>query len=275
MIVVSGASGHLGPLVIKGLLERVPASEIVAVTRTPDAAQDLGVQVRHADFDEPGTLPAAFDGADTLLLISSNAVGIRAAQHKAAIEGAVSAGIGSIVYTSVLRASSSPLLVAPDHRETEAAIVGSGLTYTFLRNGWYTENYAEPLRAARESGVIIGSAGEGRVSSATREDYAAAAVAVLTSGGHDNAIYELGGDQAWSYAELAAEASAAFGRPVSYTDLTADDHAAALRAAGVPEVYVSFDQDISRGALEERSGQLRALIGRPTTTLSEYISAIR
>jgi NAD(P)H dehydrogenase (quinone) len=272
MIVVTGASGHLGRLVITGLLERVPANAVVAATRTPDAAHDLGVQVRHADFDEPATLPAAFAGAGTLLLISSSAVGSRAAQHKAAIEAAVSAGIGSIVYTSVLRASSSPLVVAPDHRETEAAIVASGLTYTFLRNGWYTENYAEPLRGALESGVIIGSAGDGRVSSATRADYAAAAVAVLTSGEHDNAIYELGGDQAWTYAELAAEASKAFGRPVTYTDLTAEQHGAALREAGLPEVYVSFDRDISRGALEEHGGQLRTLIGRPTTTLSEYLA---
>ena len=272
MIVVTGASGHLGRLVLAGLRERLPANEIIATTRTPDAAADLGVEVRHADFDEPATLPAAYAGADTLVLISSNDVGRRAAQHKAAIDAAVSAGVRSIVYTSVLHASNSPLIIAPDHRETEAAIVGSGLTYTILRNGWYTENYEQPITIARETGTIIGSAGDGRVASATREDYAAAAVAVLTTPGHTNAIYELAGDTAWTYAELADEVAAAFGRPVSYSNLTFEEHTAALREAGALEVYATFDRDIARGALEDTSGQLRQLIGRPTTSLAEYLA---
>ena len=285
MIVVTGAGGHLGRLVIDGLLDTAEAGRIVAAVRNPDAAADLaarGVVVRHADYDEPATLAAAFAGVQKLLLISSNAVGTRVAQHKAAIEAAAGAGAEFVAYTSVLHVHTSPLIIAPDHAATEAVIAGSGLPHAFLRNGWYTENYAPAVRGAVESGVIVGSAGDGRVASATRADYAAAAVAVLTGGGQGGSgeggtVYELSGDTAWSYAELAAEVSRIAGRDVVYRDVTPEEHRAALLGAGLPEVvadmYVSFDRDIRAGALAATPGDLRELIGRPTTTLSEAFGA--
>lgn len=281
MIVVTGAGGHVGRLVVEGLLDVAPAGEIVAATRRPEELTDLaerGVQVRHADFDAPETLKSAFAGADRLLLVSSDAVGRRAVQHKAAIDAAGEAGVQLIAYTSVLHADVTPLIVGPEHKATEEALLASGLPYTLLRNAWYTENYEVAIRGAVDSGLIIGSAGEGRVASATRADYAAAAVAVLTSPGHENKTYELSGDTAWSYADLAAEIARAAGRDVTYRNLTPEGHRAALLDAGLPEaaadVYVSFDRDIARGALADTPGDLRALIGRPTTPLADSVSAI-
>ncbi|HEV2784079.1 MAG TPA: SDR family oxidoreductase [Actinophytocola sp.] len=281
MIVVTGASGQLGRLVIEGLLERVPAERIVAAVRSPEKVAELadrGVQVRRADYDEPDTLPAALAGAERLLLISGDTPGQRLAQHRAVIDAAVTAGVGAIVYTSVLHADTSPLIVAPDHKATEDSIVAAGLPYTFLRNGWYTENYEQAARTAAETGVVIGSAGDGRVASATRADYAAAAVAVLTTDGHAGRIYELSGDKAWSYTELAAEIGRIAAREVGYRNLTPDEHRAALIDAGLPEaaadVYVSFDRDIAAGALGDTPGQLSSLIGRPTTPLAETLAAV-
>jgi NAD(P)H dehydrogenase (quinone) len=281
MIVVTGAGGHLGRLVIEELLGSVPAAEIVATTRRPETVADLaarGVQVRHADFDAPETLTSAFTGADRLLLISTDTVGSRVAQHRIAIGAAVFARVDFIAYTSALHADISPLIVAPDHKATEDAIAASGLPHAFLRNGWYTENYAQTARGAAESGVIIGSAGDGRVASAARADYAAAAAAVLTTDGHENKVYELSGDTAWSYPELAAEVARISGREVVYRNLTTEAHRAALIDAGLPEaaadVYTSFDRDTERGALADTPGDLRALIGRPTTTLADSLTAI-
>jgi NAD(P)H dehydrogenase (quinone) len=214
-------------------------------------------------------------GADKLLLISGNEVGRRAAQHKAVIEAATVARVGFLAYTSALHASTSPLIVAPEHKATEEAVLASGLPHAFLRNGWYTENYEQAALSAVESGVVIGSAGDGRVATATRADYAAAAVAVLTSDGHEGAVYELTGDVAWTYAEFAAEVARIAGRDVIYRDLTPEEHRAALLGAGLPEaaadVYLSFDRDIARGALDAAGDRLRSLIGRPTTALADYL----
>lgn len=280
MIVVTGASGALGRLVVAGLLEAVPAEQIVAAVRSPEKVAELaaqGVQVRHADYDRPDTLPAALTDAERLLLISGNAVGQRIAQHTAVVDAAVRAGVRHITYTSAPHADTSTLLVAPEHKATEEAIRASGLPFTILRNGWYTENYEQAIRTAVATGVIIGSAGDGRVASATRADYAEAAAAVLTGEGHEGAVYELTGDTGWTYAELAAEVARACGREVGYRNLAPAEHRAALVDAGLPEaaadVYVSFDRDIERGELGHTPGDLRALIGRPTTTLADYVDA--
>ncbi|MFL6144859.1 MAG: NmrA family NAD(P)-binding protein [Labedaea sp.] len=280
MIVVTGAGGQLGRLVVRGLIDVVAPGTVVAATRQPERLADLaarGVEIRHADYDEPATLASAIAGAERLLMVSGDAVGRRAAQHKAVAEAAAAAGVGRIVYTSVLHASTSPLIVAPDHKASEDAVRASGLPFTFLRNGWYTENYGQTVRSAAESGVIIGSAGDGRVASAARADYAAAAVAVLTMAGEPEPVYELSGDVAWSYPELAEEVAGISGRPVAYRDVPAEEHRAALIEAGLPEpvadVYVSFDRDIRRGALASTSGSLRTLIGRPTTTLRDSVAA--
>ena len=281
MIVVTGATGRLGQLVIDGLLQRVPAAQIIAAVRTPEKAAPLaarGVTVRRADYDEPGQLSAAFTGADRMLLISSNDPRRSVAQHTAVIEAARQAGVGQLAYTSLCHADTSTLLTAVPHRLTEPVIRDSGLVYTFLRNNLYTDHYALQIKQAAKSGVFIGSAGTGRVASATRADYATAAVAVLTGEGHENKTYELGGDVAWSYAELAEVLSKATGQEITYQAVSAAEHAELLVAAGIPRIAADLFTDtyagIADGQLADATGQLSAVIGRPTTSLAAAVAAI-
>lgn len=281
MYLVSGAGGHLGRLVVAGLLERVPAERIVAATRKPEAVADFaarGVQVRVADFDEPDTLPAAFDGAERLLLISTDAIGRRVPQHKAAVEAAVSARVGHLIYTSILHADRTHLRLAADHKATEEIITASGLPHTFLRNSWYTEMYEQRARTAAQTGVLIGAANAGRVASASRADYAAAAVAALTIDGTPDPVYELSGDTAWSFPEFADTVAKITGREVAYRDVTPDEFRKILLDSGLPEpaaeVVSGIDQDIAGGALDDTPGQLRALIGRPTTPLADTLAEL-
>jgi NAD(P)H dehydrogenase (quinone) len=279
-IVVTGASGQLGRLVVENLLTRgVPAAQIVAAVRTPKKAADLatrGVQVREADYDRPETLALAFAGASRLLLVSGSEMGRRVPQHQAVVDAARKAGAAHIAYTSILHADTTPLGLAPEHKATEELIRASGLPFTFLRNGWYTENYDAPISQAAATGTLSGSAGDGRVSAAARADYAAAAAAVLTGQGHQGKAYELGGDPAWTYSDLAAEIFKAAGTPVIYQNLTAEQHKQALADAGLPEHYaelvVDSDQGIAAGHLETHSGDLTRLIGRPTTTLTDAVT---
>lgn len=279
MIVVTGATGQLGRLVIQGLLQKVPPSSIVAAARHPPKAADLaalGVQVRQADYDQPATLAPAFAGAEKLLLISSSEVGRRAPQHAAVIAAAVQAGVQLVAYTSVLHADTSPLGLAAEHRETERLLHASGLPFVLLRNGWYTENYLGALAAALQHGAMFGSAGEGRIASAARLDYAAAAVAVLTSAEPQaGRIYELAGDSAYTRAELAGEISAQAGKSVVYRNLSAAEYKAALIGAGLPEPVAALiaDSDVgaAQGGLLDESRQLSRLIGRPTTPLSQSV----
>ncbi len=280
MIVVTGATGKLGSLVVKALLERVQAQEIVAVVRSLEKAaalQSLGVQVREADYARPETLAAAFAGAEKLLLISSNVLGEeRVVQHKAVLHAAVKAGVKSIAYTSVLGADTARLIVAKDHRATEEAIVESGLKYVFLRNGWYLENYTENLGPALEHGVILGAAKEGRFSAAARADYADAAAVVLTEAGHENKVYELAGDSSFSLSELAAEVAKASGKAVVYKDLPERDFAGILTGFGLPaplaEMLANSDVRASEGELESKSRELSKLLGRPTVTLADAVA---
>jgi NAD(P)H dehydrogenase (quinone) len=279
-IVVTGASGQLGHHVVAGLLEAgVPAGDIVAAVRTPAKAADLaarGVQVREADYDRPETLKAALAGADQVLLISGSDMGRRLAQHQAVLTAAQEAGVSLLAYTSIPAADTSPLLLAAEHKATEAAIRASGVPFAFLRNGWYFENYDSSIAYAAASGTLTGGAGDGRVSAGSRADYAAAAVAVLTSDGHAGQVYELGSDEAWTYADLAAAISAAAGKPVLYQNLSFEDNKAALLAAGLPEGYAQAladsDLGIAEGHLEVRSGDLARLIGRPATTLADAVA---
>lgn len=282
MIVITGATGQLGRLVIHALLRSVPASGIVAAVRDPGKAADLaavGVVVRQADYAQPDTLRSAFTGADKLLLISSNAMGQRATQHGAVIDAARQAGVGLVAYTSVLRADTSTLGLAAEHRDTEALLTASGLPFVLLRNGWYTENYASAVATARAHGVLIGSAGEGRIASASRADYADAAAAVLTRDAQAGKVYELAGDRAFTMAELAAEIARQSGRPVVYKDLPEAEHRAALEAAGLPAAIAALIADSSaatgQGALFDDGHALSALIGRPTTPLADSIATMR
>ncbi|UOQ68897.1 SDR family oxidoreductase [Hymenobacter volaticus] len=275
-IAITGATGQLGRLVIEKLKATAPADQIVALVRTPAKAADLGVETREADYSQPATLEAALAGVDTLLLISSSEVGQRITQHRNVIEAAKKAGVQRIVYTSVLHADNSPLSLAEEHRATEADLKSSGVVYTLLRNGWYTENYTGSVHGSVAGGALLGSAKDGKISSATRADFADAAVAVLTGQGHENKTYELAGDESYTLTELAAEISRQTGKDIPYRNLPVADYAAALASFGIPEGFAhgiaSWDANAAAGALFDDSHQLSQLIGRPTTPLSTAVA---
>ena len=279
-IVVTAASGQLGRLTVEALLARgVPPSDIVAtsrdVTRIKDFA-DRGVVVRRADFADPATLSAAFEGADRLLLVSTTTVDERVANHRRAIDAAVAAGASLVAYTSMLRADTSSTALSVTHCATEEYL-RERLPSVVLRNGWYLENYTAQLPQVLAGGAVVGAAGQGRISAATRADYADAAAVVLTTDGHVGKVYELGGDEAFTLAELAAAISAATGKQIGYADLPADGFARVLAEAGVPaelaDVLVDADLAMGRGEMFTDSGDLRRLIGRPTAGPAEAIAA--
>lgn len=280
MIAITAASGHLGHLVIDQLLQKVPAKDVVAVIRNPDKAHDLkakGVHVRLASYDDEAAVERAFQGVTQLLFISGSEVGRRVAQHTAVVNAAKAARVGSIAYTSILGADSAQVSLAIEHRATEKAIRESSVPYVFLRNGWYVENYTENLGPALEHGALFGAAKNGRISAAPRADYAAAAVSVLTSDGHLGKVYELGGDESFTMSDLASEVSKQSGKTVVYTDMPADEYAGLLQSFGVPEAFAralaDADEGVARGELETHSGDLRRLIGRPTTSLADSVAA--
>jgi NAD(P)H dehydrogenase (quinone) len=280
MIAVTGATGQLGRFVIDALLKKVPAGEIVAAVRTPAKAADLaalGVIVRQADYGQPETLEAAFAGVDKLLLISGSEVGQREAQHKAVIEAARAAGVGFIAYTSLLHADTSPLGLGVEHRATEALLKASGIPFALLRNGWYSENYAASIPPALAHHAFIGAAGEGRIASAARQDYAEAAAEVMTREDQAGKVYELAGDDSYTLAQFATEIAAQSGEKVDYVNLSQSEFAAALKNAGLPEglaeMLADSDAGAEKGGLFDDSRQLSQLIGRPTTTWQAVIRA--
>lgn len=280
-IVITGATGQLGRLVVEALLDQnVPAGHIVAAGRDIAKVADLadrGVQVRKVDYSDPDSLRQAFAGAEKVLLISGSEVGRRLEQHRNAIAAAKDAGVGLIAYTSIANAGSTGLQLAAEHEATELALEESGLPFTLLRNGWYLENYTDQLGSYVQHGAVLGSAGEGRVSAATRADYARAAASVLLLEGQAGTVYELGGDVPFTLRELAEEVSSAAGQPVTYRDLPEEQYAEALMVVGLPEAYAAIladsDRGIARGELLVTSGDLSRLIGRPTTSLREAVRA--
>lgn len=282
MIAVTGATGHLGRLVIDGLLKTMSASEIVAVVRTPEKAADLtalGVLVRAGDYTKPETLRPALAGADKVLLISSSDLSegsdARAAQHKAVVDAAQAEGVSLLAYTGMLRADTSTLALAKVHKATEDAIRESGVPFVFLRNGWYFENQTEALAPAIQHGAIIGAAGEGKFASAGRADYAAAAAAALTLPDQENKIYELAGDTPYTLTELAAEVTSQSGKPVAYQNLPPAEYQKALEGFGLPaplaEMLVDAEAGAANGELDGSPVDMRSLIGRPTMTLAEAV----
>ncbi|HEY3984309.1 SDR family oxidoreductase [Cedecea sp.] len=280
MIAITGASGQLGRLVIEDLLNTVKAEEIVAVVRNPAKVEEFarrGVQVRAADYGDVSALAKAFSGVEKVLLISSSEVGQRAVQHSNIIAAAKQAGVKLIAYTSLLHADKSPLALAEEHIVTEQQLKESGVPFVLLRNGWYTENYLASVPPAIQHGVFIGSAGEGKIASATRADYAAAAAKVLTLDNQAGKVYELAGDRGWTLAELAAEVSQQSGKPVVYQNLDEADFKAALQGAGLPEGFAALlansDAGAEKGGLFDDSHQLSKLIGRPTTSLSDSVKS--
>lgn len=280
MIGVTGATGQLGRLVFEQLLEKVSANELVACVRDPGKARDFaerGVTVRRADYDQAETLGPAFEGVTKLLLISASETGRRAAQHQAVINAAKSAGVELIAYTSLLHADRSPIGLAEEHRVTEAALRASGVPFVVLRNGWYTENYTAALPAAVQNGALFGCAGDGRISSAARKDYAAAAAVVLTSDEQAGRVYELAGDEAYTLTQLAEEVSRQSGKQIEYRNLTEEAYRASLMNVGLPEPVAAMladaDAGVAQDALFNDSRELSRLIGRPTTPLSEMVAA--
>ncbi|WP_328378231.1 SDR family oxidoreductase [Streptomyces sp. NBC_00440] len=279
-IVVTGATGALGRLVIDELLAKVPADQIAAVVRNKEKAAGLaarGVELRIADYNDPASLDGVFRPGERVLLISGSEVGRRVPQHTAVIDAAKAAGVSQLAYTGILGGPDADFQLAAEHKVTEQLILDSGLPYTFLRNGWYSENYTQNLAAVLEHGAVVASAGDGRVSSAARADYAAAAAAVLVSDGHLNRVYELSGDTAWSFAEYAAEVAKASGKEIAYRNVPAATHQEILIGAGLPEAFaavlVDVDAAIERGLLAATSGDLARLTGRPTTPVATSIAA--
>ncbi|MEU2780366.1 MULTISPECIES: SDR family oxidoreductase [unclassified Streptomyces] len=278
-IVVTGATGHLGRHVVEQLLEKVPAEQVTAVARTPEKAAGLaarGVRVAVADYNAPETFDGLFAAGDKVLLISGSEVGNdRVAEHRTVIEAAKAAGVALLAYTSAPGTLTAAL--ADDHRATEEVLLASGLPYVLLRNGWYHENYTENLAPVLAHDAVTHAAGDGRISSAARADYAAAAVAVLTGEGHENKTYELGGDVAWSMGEYAAELSRQTGREIAENPVSAEALTGILTGAGVPAPFAAIlagvDTSIARGELVVDSGDLSRLAGRPTTPLADAIAA--
>ncbi len=285
-ILLTGATGQLGALVVEELLKTTPAAEIAGLVRpgkdgaSPRAErlQARGVQARIGHYADPASLRAALDGIERLLFISSSELDNRVAQHRNVVDAAKEAGIKLVAYTSLLHADRSPLGLAEDHRQTEALLAASGVPTVVLRNGWYTENYMASLPAALAHGAVLGAAGEGRIASAACADYAAAAAAVLTAGGDQaGRIHELAGDTAYTLAELAAEVSRQANRGIAYKDLPQAEYEAALLGAGLPPFLAALladsDAGAAKGALFDGGGDLRRLIGRPTTPLAASVGA--
>jgi NAD(P)H dehydrogenase (quinone) len=278
-IVVTGATGHLGRFVIEGLLEKVPADQITAVVRSEEKAAGFaarGVKIAVADYNAPETFDGVFSAGDKVLLISGNEFDKgRVGQHKVVLDAAKAAGVALLAYTSAPGSLSAAL--ADDHRGTEAAILESGVTYALLRNGWYNENYTENLAPVLEHGAVVQAAGEGKVSSASRADYADAAVAVLTGEGHENKTYELGGDTAWGFAEYAAEVAKQTGKEIAYSPVSVEVFTGILTGAGLPEplaaTIAGVDASLEKGELVVTSGDLSRLTGRPTTPIAESLAA--
>ncbi|MEU5907082.1 SDR family oxidoreductase [Micromonospora sp. NPDC047527] len=283
MIAVTGAAGQLGHQVINHLLlQGVPAGQIVAVDLESAKAAELatlGVDVRFADYDQPETLRPAFAGADKVLLVSAptgpDATRIR--QHQAVIDAVIESGVGILAYTSVTHAPTNTMGLAPVHRVTEQAIAASGLPAVILRNGWYAENHTAALRNAVSSGTLVGSAGNGRMAAASRADLAEAAAIILTRDDQAGKVYDLTGDTAWTLSELAAEAAAQSGTPLTYANLPAEQYRQVLQQAGMPEpvveLIVDADVAISQGTLDYITSDLSTLLGRPTTPMSSNVAS--
>ncbi len=280
MILVTGATGKLGHFIVNGLMERgVPVSELAVLVRSPDRASDyaaLGVEVRKGDYADPPSLEAALQGVQKLMFVSSSEFESRATHHRNVVAAAKKVGVASVFYTSILHAEDSPLDLASDHQDTEAALRESGLSYTLLRNGWYFENYTDNLATALEHGALLGAAGEGTFSMATRKDYADAAVSVMTSSEEQGGrIYELGGAPAITLSDLAKEVARQANKPVEYINLSTQEYEGKLLEFGLPapiaRVLSNSDEGAKNGFLRTDSRDLQSLLGRPSTTLKQAV----
>ena len=274
---ITGATGQLGRLVVEKLKQRVDTGNLVALVRSPDKASDLNIEARPFDYTKSAALSDSLQDVDHLLLISGSEIGQRKIQHQNIIEAAQAAGVKWIVYTSLLHADTSSLSLAEEHVETEKMLKESGIPHTILGNGWYTENYTGSIPAAVAAGAFIGSARDGKISSATRSDFAEAAAVVLVGEGHVGKVYELAGDEAYTLKDLAAEISKQVGKTIPYNNLSETEYADTLTSMGLPEglakAFASFDTGAAQDDLFNDGKVLSQLIGRPTTSLSEAVKA--
>jgi NAD(P)H dehydrogenase (quinone) len=277
---ITGASGQLGRLVVEHVRRLNPDADITAMVRTPQAADELApfrVTTRIADYTNPASLDAPLGGIDRLLLISSSVLGQRVAHHKNVIEAATRAGVSLIAYTSILRADTSELSLAAEHLATEKMLRESGLPFVILRNSWYLENDTAMLAPAVAHGAIIGSAGDGRLSSASRSNYAEAAALVLVHGAPAGTVYELAGDDAFTLTQLAAAVSRRTGKMVTYRNMSEADFRSALFGMGLPDAMATMLAETSaataKGALEDHGHVLSRLIGHSTTSLADAVAA--
>jgi NAD(P)H dehydrogenase (quinone) len=272
---ITGATGQLGRLVVEKMKQRVNSDNLVALVRSPEKAFDLGIDASPFDYGNPEAILQGLNGIDNLLLISGSEIGQRKIQHKNIIGAAQKAGVKWIVYTSLLHADTSSLSLAKEHIETEKILKDSGIPYTILRNGWYTENYMGSISGALQAGVLVGSAGDGKISSAAREDFAEAAAVVLTSDKQIGKVYELAGDESYTLKELAAEISKQTGKKIPYSNLSEDEHVEILKKQGLPEglaqMLAGFDDGASHNDLFDDGKELSRLIGRPTISLTEAV----
>lgn len=273
---VTGASGQLGRIAVQTLKTHINPDQIVALVRDPAKVADLGVEARAFDYTQPDHLAAALHGVEVLALVSSSEFENRVGQHENVINAAVSAGVRRVVYTSILKADRSPLMIAQDHRMTEDILIASGLDYTILRNPWYIENWTASLPIAVEQGAMIGATGEANVTPATRQDLGEALAAALAGEGHENRIYELGADAPFTLHDMAAALSDFVGKPIAYNDLPKDVYAGILTSVGLPEGFAAVIANAEAGApdgwLSDESGQLSRLIGRPTTPMADAVA---
>jgi NAD(P)H dehydrogenase (quinone) len=271
-IVVTGATGHYGHLAVQSLLGRgVPAADIVATGRRVERAADLGVTVREAPYEDTAALRAVFEGADKVLFVSGSEAGKRIPEHRNVVDAATDAGVGYIAYTSAPKADRSSMMLAEEHLATERMLIESGITYAFLRNDWYLENY--DLRAAVANGAIYGAAGTGQISGALRADLAEAGAAAIIAA-EPNRVYELGGEP-FTLGELAAVTSQVSGKPVAYNDLSEGQYTEFLVGVGLPEGYAKILADSDRGAaqgdLYVPVDDMEKLLGRPVTLLVDAV----
>ncbi len=274
-IAITGATGQLGGLVVDQLKKRVSNENIVALVRNTEKAAALGVEAREFDYSKPGILEGALAGIDRLLLISGSEIGQRTIQHANVIDAAKKAGVKWIVYTSLLHADNTTISLAGEHLATEKKLQDSGIDHTILRNGWYTENYSASVPGAIAGGAFVGCAGQGKISSAARIDFAEAAAVVLSDESHKGKVYELAGDESYTLTDLAAEISSQTGKNIPYNNLPEAEYSKILKSFGLPDEIAdglaSWDMSASKGDLFDDDYQLSKLIGRKTTSLSASV----
>lgn len=280
-ILVTGATGKLGSKIVKLLLNKVPTEQLAVSVRNPEKAEGLlarGVEVRQGDFDHPESLDTAFKGVDRLLIISADGDNeLRIKQHKNAVEAAERAGVKFIAYTSIANSKESTNVLASPHQATEEAILKTGIPYSFLRNNWYLENEIPSIQGVIAGAPWVTSAGNGKVGWALQQDYAEAAVEVLTGDGHENAIYELSG-KLLTQEELVSELGEVLGKEISVQQVDDNTYADIMKGAGLPDflipLLVGIQKSIREGTLDVESNDFKKLLGRPALPVNEGLKQI-